>query len=97
MKFLDGQRAVGQQTPGQVLLVELTTYLLVECFGKRRKVLFRQREACRHGVTTELADQMRMTGRHGIQRIANVKPRYRTGRTFEHALPALANAMVGRW
>ncbi|MNJ50847.1 hypothetical protein D3C77_461350 [compost metagenome] len=40
-------------------------------------------------MTAELADQLRVARRHGIQGVTNVKARHRTGRTLEHAIPRI--------
>jgi len=43
VKFLDRQRAVRQQPPGQILFAQLPAHFSVECLGEQREIRFRSR------------------------------------------------------
>ncbi|MNN31209.1 hypothetical protein D3C81_1448850 [compost metagenome] len=89
VELLHGQAAIRQKAPGKVFFAQLTPHFLVKRLGKGREVALRQRQPCRHGMTAELADQLRMARRYRIQRITNMKPWHRTCRTFEHAIAGI--------
>ncbi len=52
-------------------------------------MLHRQRQAGGHGMAAELADQPRMAGGDGVQRIADVEPRHRARRALEQAVAGI--------
>ncbi|MNS92366.1 hypothetical protein D3C72_1265010 [compost metagenome] len=92
VELLHRQAAVGQQPTGQVLFAQLASHFFVERLGKCREIGLGQRQPRRHRVAAELADQLRVARRHGIQRIANMEPRHRTRRPFEHALASVGES-----
>ena len=80
---------VRQQPPGQVCRLQLAPHLGIKSRSKGRKIHLAQRHAGRHGVAAKLADQLRMPGRNGVQRVPDMQARYRAGRALYHALSGI--------
>ena len=92
VEFFHRQAAVGQQPSGEVVLAQLAADLLVEGLGERGVVRFGQGQPRRHGMATELADQLRMARGHRIERVADVKPRHGARRALEHAVAGIGES-----
>ncbi len=92
VEFLHRQAAIRQQSPGEVVLAQLAADLLVEGLGERGIVGFGQGQPSRHGMATELADQLRMARGHRIERVADVKPRHGARRALEHAVTGIGES-----